>query len=138
PRRSSQRRVARTTKRGRLRMPEAKVEPVQLDEEDAKLVTLARAARARIGAVEGAAVRDSDGRTYAGASVSLPSLTVTALQLSVAAAVAAGASRLEAAAVVTEASVLDDAGQAAVRDLGAGVPIHVAGPDGTVLNTVRN
>jgi hypothetical protein len=111
---------------------------VELDEEDAKLVALARAARARICAVEGAAVRDADGRTYAAASVALPSLTVTALQLSVASAVAAGASRLEAAAVVTEASTLDGAGQAAVRDLGLGVPIYVAGPDGTVLGTVRD
>lgn len=119
-------------------MPEAEVKSVQLGEEDAKLVTLARSARARVSAVEGAAVRDGDGRTYAGASVSLPSLTVTALQLSVAVAVAAGASRLEAAAVVTEASVLDGAGQAAVRDLGVGAPIHVAGPDGTVLGTVRD
>lgn len=113
-------------------------EPAELDEADAKLVTLARAARARIGAVEGAAVRDGDGRTYAGASVSLPSLSITALQLSVAAAVAAGAVRLEAAAVVTEASTLDGAGQAAVRDLGVGAPIHVAGPDGRVLGTVHD
>jgi hypothetical protein len=110
---------------------------VELEGEDAKLVTLARAARARVAAVEGAAVRDGDGRTYAGATVALPSLTLTALQLSVAAAVAAGATRLEAAAVVTEASTLDGAGQAAVRDLGTGVPIHVAAPDGTVLGTVR-
>jgi hypothetical protein len=106
--------------------------------EDAKLITLARAARARVGAVEGAAVRDGDGRTYAGASVSLPSLSLTALQLSVAAAVAAGAHRLEAAAVVTEASTLDGAGRAAVRDLGSAAPIYVAGPDGKVLGTVRD
>jgi hypothetical protein len=119
-------------------MPEAEAERMELDAEDAKLITLARAARARVGAVEGAAVRDGDGRTYAAATVSLPSLTITALQLSVASAVAAGASRLEAAAVVTEASTLDGAGQAAVRDLGIGAPIHVAGPDGTVLGTVRD
>jgi hypothetical protein len=124
-------------------MPEAEAELVagggtELDEQDAKLVTLARAARARIGAVEGAAVRDGDGRTYAAASVSLPSLTLTALQLSVASAVAAGAVRLAAAAVVTEASTLDGAGQAAVRDLGIGAPIHVAGPDGRVLGTVHD
>lgn len=119
-------------------MPKAEAELVELDGEDAKLVTIARAARARIGAVEGAAVRDGDGRTYAGVSVSLPSLTITALQLSVASAVAAGAVRLEAAAVVTEASTLDGAGQAAVRDLGVGAPIHVAGPDGRVLGTVRD
>jgi hypothetical protein len=119
-------------------MPAEKAGVVELDGEDAKLVTLARAARARAGSVEGAAVRDGDGRTYAAVSVSLPSLSITALQLSVASAVAAGASRLEAAAVVTEASTLDDAGLAAVRDLGTGVPIHMAGPDGTILGTVRD
>jgi hypothetical protein len=107
-----------------------------LSAEDAKLVTLARGARARIGAVEGAAVRDQDGRTYAGANVVLPSLSVTALQLAVAAAVAAGATRLEAAAVVTEASTLDGAGHAAVRDLAADAPVHVAAPDGSLLGTV--
>ena len=107
-----------------------------LSAEDTKLVTLARSSRARVGAVEGAAVRDQDGRTYAAASVTLPSLVVTALQLAVASAVAAGATKLEAAAVVTEASELDGAGHAAVRDLAADAPIHVAAPDGTLLGTV--
>jgi hypothetical protein len=107
-----------------------------LGAEDAKLVTLARSARARVGAVEGAAVRDQDGRTYAAATVALPSLAVTALQLAVASAAAAGASRLEAAAVVTEASTLDGPGHAAVRDLSANAPIHVAAPDGTLLGSV--
>ena len=109
-----------------------------LSAEDAKLVTLARGARARIGAVEGAAVRDQDGRTYAAASVVLPSLAVTALQLAVASAVAAGATRLEAAAVVTEASTLDGAGHAAVRDLATDAPVHVAAPDGSLLGTVTS
>ena len=107
-----------------------------LSAEDAKLVTLARSARARVGAVEGAAVRDQDGRTYAASTVTLPSLAVTALQLAVASAVAAGATKLEAAAVVTEASELDGAGHAAVRDLGTDAPIHVAAPDGALLGTV--
>ncbi|MCF0095238.1 cytidine deaminase [Micromonospora sp. NPDC049114] len=110
--------------------------PGPLSAEDGKLVVLARGARGRVGAVEGAAVRDSDGRTYAAASVALPSLTLTALQLAVASAVAAGAGRLEAAVVVTEASTLDGAGHAAVRDLAVDAPIHVAAPDGTVLGTV--
>src|SRR4051794_41789161 len=65
-------------------------EPIELTAEDAKLVTLARAARARVGAVEGAAVRDGDGRTYAAATVALPSLSLTALQLAVARAVGRG------------------------------------------------
>ncbi len=118
-------------------MPELPIEPAgELTAQDAKLVTLARAARARIGAVEGAAVRDGDGRTYAAASVTLPSLTLTALQLAVANAASAGSSTLEAAAVVTEASTLDGSGYAAVRDLAAGAPVHLVAPDGTLLGTV--
>jgi hypothetical protein len=123
-------------------MPDPAVRPATsgaaLDAEDAKLVTLARGARGRAGAAEGAAVRDQDGRTYAAASVCLPSLAVTALQLAVASAAAAGATRLEAAAVVTEASTLDGAGHAAVRDLAADAPIFVAGPDGRLLGSVRD
>jgi hypothetical protein len=108
----------------------------QLEAEDLKLVTLARAARARIGAIEGAAVRDQDGRTYAAATVALPSLGLSALQAAVAAAVAAGARSLEAAAVVTEASTVDVAGYAAVRDLSPGAPVHAATPDGTPFGTL--
>jgi hypothetical protein len=106
--------------------------------EDQKLVTLARSARARVGAVEGAAVRDGDGRTYAGATIALPSLGLTALQYAVASAVAAGASTLEAAAVVTEASTLDNLGHAAVRDLAQDATIHLVAPDGTVLGAVSD
>jgi hypothetical protein len=108
----------------------------ELAAEDAKLVTLARGARARVGAAEGASVRDQDGRTYAAATVVLPSLSVTALQLAVASAVAAGAKKLEAAAVVTESPTLDGAGHAAVRDLAADAPVHVASPTGALLGTV--
>jgi hypothetical protein len=107
-----------------------------LTAEDQKLVTLARSARARTGAAEGAAVRDQDGRTYAAATVALPHLSLTALQLAVASAAAAGASKLEAAAVVTESDTLENEGQAAVRDLAADAPIHVAGPDGVLHGTV--
>jgi hypothetical protein len=107
-----------------------------LSAEDTKLVTLARSSRARVGALEGAAVRDQDGRTYAAATVALPHLALTALQLAVAAAAAAGATKLEAAAIVTEAAELEGAGHAAVRDLAADAPIHVAGPDGTPRGTV--
>jgi hypothetical protein len=99
-------------------------------------VTLARAARARIGADEGAAVRDQDGRTYAAATVALPSLTLSALQAAVAAAVAAGVKTLEAAAVVTEASTVDTAGYAAVRDLSVDAPVHAANPAGVPFGTL--
>jgi hypothetical protein len=110
--------------------------PEQLSAEDAKLVTLARSARARVGAIEGAAVRDGDGRTYAAATVSLPSLTLSALQLAVASAVAAGAAKLEAAAVVSEGSTVDAPGLAAVRDLAATAPVHLAAPHGALVDTV--
>ncbi|MEN3362516.1 MAG: hypothetical protein V7637_6498 [Mycobacteriales bacterium] len=107
-----------------------------LDPEDVKLVTLARAARGRTGATEGAAVRDRDGRTYAAVTVTLPSLTLSALQLAVAMAVASGAAALEAAAVVTPVTEVDPGGLAAVRDLAPGAPILVADPAGTVLVTL--
>jgi cytidine deaminase len=104
---------------------------VGLDPEDEKLVTLARSSRARTGAAEGAAVRDDMGRTYAAASVALPSLTLSALQAAIAAAVSSGAQRLEAAAVVTEEPSVDRDGAAAAADLGVAAPI-VADPDGKV------
>jgi len=107
-----------------------------LDPEDAKLVTLARAARARTGAAEGAAVRDGDGRTYAAATVDLASLRLTAVQVAVAAAVTAGARGLEAAAVVTDAPEVDPKSLAAVRDLAASAPVLRAGLDGAVQDVV--
>ncbi len=107
-----------------------------LSAEDAKIVTLARSTRARTGAAEGAAVRDTDGRTYAAATVELPSLRLSALQVAVAMAASSGVSEFEAAAVVTGASTVDDAGLAAVRDLGPAVPVFRAGPDGAVAEVL--
>jgi cytidine deaminase len=75
-----------------------------VDAEDEKLVTLARSARARTGAAEGAAVRDDIGRTYVAATVSLPGLTLSALQAAVAAAASSGITKLEAAVVVSSSS----------------------------------
>jgi cytidine deaminase len=107
----------------------------ELDPEDAKLVTLARSARARTGAPEGAAVRDTDGRTYLAATVELPSLRLSALQAAVAAAVSSGVNALEAAAVVSETSSVEEPGLAAVRDLAPSAPVHLAGADGTLRTT---
>lgn len=103
-----------------------------LDAEDAKLVTLARSARARTGAAQGAAVRDGDGRTYVAATVSLPSLQLTALQVAVAMAVSSGAPGLEAA-VVLGADPADPAGEAAVRDVAPDAPVYRAGADGSLV-----
>ncbi|MFD6291107.1 cytidine deaminase [Streptomyces anthocyanicus] len=109
-----------------------------LEPEDRKIVTLARAARARNGVPEGAAVRDDNGRTYVAGTVALPSLRLSALRTAVAMAVASGATSLEAAAVVLgEGSSLPDDDLAAVRDLGgAATPVFVAGPDGSVRTVV--
>jgi hypothetical protein len=108
------------------------------DPEDTKLVTLARSTRARTRASEGACVRDRDGRTYAAASVDLPSMRLTAVQVAVAMAVSSGARGLEAVVVVGEADAVDDIDLSVVRDLaGAGVDVHLAAPDGTVVASVR-
>jgi hypothetical protein len=107
-----------------------------LQPEDAKLVTLARSARGRTGAPEGAAVRDTDGRTYVAATVALPSLRLSALQAAVAAAVSSGVEGLEAAAIVTAEDAVEDAGLAAVRDLAPSAPVLLAGPDGALRSTV--
>lgn len=102
-----------------------------LHPEDAKLVTLARSARARGGTTAGAAVRDDIGRTYVAAGVDLPSLRLTALQAAVAAAVSSGADRLEAAAVVSDDAVLAAEDAAVVADLAVGTVV-LAAPDGSL------
>ena len=103
-----------------------------LGEEDEKIITLARSARARTGAAEGAAVRDETGRTYMAATVDLPSLRLSALRLAVAMAAASGVTALEAAALVSEADAVDPADLAAVADLGPRAPVFHAGPDGAL------
>jgi cytidine deaminase len=102
-----------------------------LDAEDAKLVTLARASRARAGAGEGAAVRDDMGRTYAAATVELPSLRLSALQAAVAAAVSSGSDRVDAACVVSDTDTLNEADEALLADVGAAT-VLLAAPDGTL------
>ena len=113
-----------------------------LSPEDAKIVTLARGARLRAhaphtGVAEGAAVRDTVGRTYAAATVENadPSLTTSALRAAVAAAASSGVRTFEAAAVVSEQPV-SDADLAVLREFGADVPVLLAGPDGVVRETL--
>jgi hypothetical protein len=105
----------------------------ELDAEDQKLITLARSARARTRAAEGAAVRDTDGRTYVATTVALPSLSLSALQLAVAMAASSGALGLEAAAIVGEAPTSDDAGRAALDALAPTASLLLADPDGQLL-----
>ena len=113
-----------------------------LDPEDVKIVTLARGARSRAhaphsGIAEGAAVRDTDGRTYAAATVENadPGLTTSALRAAVAAAASSGARTFEAAAIVG-GLLVSEADLAVLREFGVGVPLLLAGDDGNVHHVV--
>lgn len=109
-----------------------------LDAEDAKLVTLARATRARVGAAQGAAVRDEMGRTYAGASVALPSLELSAVQVCVAMAVASGSRGVAACVLLGDVDALDDDDWGALQDLAVpgGVTVHLGDARGAVATTL--
>ena len=109
-----------------------------LSAEDQKLVTLARATRARIQAAEGAAVRDTDGRTYAAATVDLPSLQLTAVQAVVAMAVASGSTGGDACGVLGDAQDLTEPHAAVRGDVAGagGVVVHLGDARGTVSATV--
>lgn len=111
--------------------------PEQLSAEDKKLVTLARATRARIGAAEGAAVRDTDGRTYAAATVDLPSLQLTAVQACVAMAVASGSTGVDACVVLGGAGELAAPDRAVLADFAgtSGVTVHVGDARGAITET---
>jgi len=103
------------------------------DPEDKKIITLARSTRARTRASQGACVRDTDGRTYAAASVELPSLKLSAVQVAVAMAASSGALGLEAVAVLGDPAEVAAGDLDAVRDLaGEGVTVLVGSPDGDV------
>ncbi len=108
----------------------------ELEPEDQKLVTLARATRSRTGGPEGAAVRDSDGRTYAAATVALPSLQVSALGVCVAMAVSSDSRGLEAAVLLTDADNVSPLDLEVLRDFGGeGVPVHVGDPFGSISSS---
>ena len=112
-------------------------DPSQPDNpEDVKIIGLARAARARTNATQGACVRDTDGRTYAATSVSLPHLRLSAVAVAVAMAVSSGAHGLEAVALAAEAAP-DDDDRAVAGDLpGTGVVIWWTNPSGVVQGQV--
>jgi hypothetical protein len=115
------------------------VSDVQLpsNPEDVKIIGLARAARARTGAAQGACVRDTDGRTYAATAVALPHLTLSAVAVAVAMAVSSGAPGLEAVALSSDQGP-SEADLAVVRDLpGTGVVLWWTDPAGVVQSLVE-
>ena len=115
-----------------------------LDREDAKILTLARVAQQRsyapyTGVGEGAAVRDTDGRTYAAATVENADerLTLSAVRAALAAAVSSGARRFEAIALVSPHSVLCADDVATVAEFGGPTPVLLAALDGVLVRTVH-
>ncbi|MFB8277180.1 cytidine deaminase [Nocardia colli] len=106
----------------------------ELDPEDNKLLVLARGAMGRAGGASGAAVRDTDGRTYAAGEVNLTALRLTALQAAVAAAISSGAEGFEAAVVVS--GRLSDFGVTAVREVSPEAKIIFTDRDGAVFEIV--
>ncbi|MGL5823241.1 MAG: cytidine deaminase [Nocardioides sp.] len=107
-----------------------------LSAEDGKLVILARATRVRVAAIEGAAVRDTDGRTYAAATIDLPSLKLSAIRACVAMAVSSGARGLEAAVVLGPANDAAPEDLAVLTELAAdGFVVHLADPRGSVVTS---
>jgi hypothetical protein len=86
-----------------------------LSDEDQKLVVLARGALARAETSSAAAVRDGDGRTYAGAPVTTSTLTLSGLQVAVATALSSGAQAFEAAVLVNGDA--DDPGMATLTEI---------------------
>ncbi|PKV77197.1 cytidine/deoxycytidylate deaminase family protein [Nocardia fluminea] len=107
----------------------------ELNAEDNKLLVLARGALGRTGGASGAAVRDTDGRTYAAGEVGLTALRLTALQAAVAAAISSGAEGFEAAVVVGGAA--EDAGIDAVREVSPSASVIRTDRTGAVLNEVH-
>ncbi|HZA72675.1 MAG TPA: cytidine deaminase [Propionibacteriaceae bacterium] len=106
------------------------------DPEDLKIITLARSTRARTGAAAGACLRDTDGRTYAGASVALPHLQLSAIQVAVAMAVSSGAPGLEAVALVGDSDPSPE-DLAVLGDLrGTAVSVWRADASGTAQSLV--
>lgn len=117
-----------------------------LDPEDAKLVTLARMARSRAyaphtGVADGAAVRDTDGRTYAAATVENadPAWTSSALRGAITAAVSSGIRTFEAAVLLsdateTEQAVLRPGDEPVLREFQVPV-VHFTASDGSLVRT---
>ena len=105
--------------------------------EDVKIINLARSVLARTSARAGACVRDTDGRSYAGASVALEHLRLSAIQVAVAMAVSSGAPGLEAVAVAGDDEPTED-DLALLRELpGSDVVVWNVDLTGAVRSTIE-
>jgi hypothetical protein len=109
--------------------------PIPSDPEDLKLITLARAALGRTSAQQGAAVRDTDGRAYAAASIDLEHLKLSGIAVAVAMAVSSGAVGLEAVALIGDAAP-SDADLDIVGDLAADSTVIIWAASGGAVKSV--
>ena len=81
-------------------------------------------------------MRDLDGRTYAAATVALPSLSLTALEVCVAMAIASGSRGLEAAVVLHAAADRRRPRRRAASSPAPGSPVHVGDGAGRSHDTL--
>jgi hypothetical protein len=106
----------------------------ELNEEDLKLITLAKGARARIDAKASACVRDTDGRTYSAASVEYASREYKAVDLAITTAIAAGARRLEAVCVLGDEVINLDEIKSVLQEVGH---VIVCDAQGAVISVIN-
>ena len=111
------------------------IEPT--DPEDRKIITLARAARARTAAAQGASVRDTDGRTYAATSVAPSQPAASAVQVAVSMAVSSGAPGLEAVAINGSETLSEDDRSVITDVAGSGVTVWLTDAAGAVRERIQ-
>lgn len=102
--------------------------------EDDKLVTLAKGARARVSASSGAALRDTTGRTYANASVTTNFLNLSAIKLTVAQAIASGATGIEAIVLCSDDEITTQDREIVHSFSGVNTPIYLVNNQGERQN----
>ena len=105
--------------------------------EDDKLAVLAKGARSRVQAKAGAALRDETGRTYASAEVAIGSLTLSAVEMVVAQAVASGSNGVESVVISQQIELgISDSDLDLVRTFaGTDVPLYVIDEAGKPINS---
>lgn len=105
--------------------------------EDDKLAVLAKGARSRVQAKNGAALRDETGRTYASAEVEVGSLKLSAVEMVVAQAVASGSTGVEAIVIspINEFIISDSALDLVRKFAGGDVPIYVIDETGKPVDS---
>jgi cytidine deaminase len=105
--------------------------------EDEKLAVLAKGARSRVQANVGAALRDETGRTYASAEVAVGSLSLSAVEMVVAQAVASGSTGVESIVIspLTDFKVNDSDFNLVSTFAGSGASIYVVDQVNSVIDS---